>query len=303
MQLATESTLTKALSNSPTLLSAAASYAGVILGTAAYMSPEQAKGKQADRRSDIWAFGAVLYEMICGKPPFSGETVGDVLASLIKDEPKLDDVPVRLRSLVARCLNKDPRHRLQAIGEARIIFENPQVRQVSEPVKQATQSWLGIGASIVAGVLLIALGILSFIHFRETPPVAPMTRLHILLPEKAVFGGRMALSPNGRRLAFIATGPEGGVWVRDLDSLEARLLPGTQNAFNAFWSPDSRFLAFGVGNQLKKVDASGGPPQTLCESPTEVGSGTWNQDGVIIFGDASNGHLRRVSAAGGGAVR
>ena len=109
----------------------------------------------------------------------------------------------------------------------------------------------------------------------------------------------MALSPDGRRLAFISTGPEGGVWVRNLDSLETQLLPGTQSAFNAFWSPDNRFLAFGVGNRLKVVDASGGPPQTLCESPNEVGSGAWNRDGVIIFGDANNGHLRRVLAKGG----
>jgi Tol biopolymer transport system component/predicted Ser/Thr protein kinase len=266
--------------------------AGVILGTAAYMSPEQAKGKNVDKRADIWAFGVVLYEMLTGRQLFEGETLSETLASVMKEEPAWDRVPSRVLKLLRACLQKDPRQRLHDIADAKLLLEESVGPAISSPAK-------AILSPAIAAVLFLALGILSFVHFRETPPVAHATRFQVPLPEKGEFGGRLTLSPDGRRLAFNTTGPEGGVWVRDLNSLETRLLPGTQNAFSQFWSPDSRFLAFGVGNQLKKVDASGGPPQTLCESPTPVGSGAWNQDGVIIFGGAGNGPLRRVSAAGG----
>ena len=280
--------------DSPTL-TMGATQAGVILGTAAYMAPEQVRGKEVDRRADIWAFGVILYELLTGERLFKGADASETMARILTEDPGLERAPENAWRLLQSCLEKDSGKRLRAVGDAwRQLEQVPTRQRIAR-----SRSRVGVGASIAAGMLFVALSILSFVHFREAPSVAYLMRFEIPLPEKAVFGGRMALSPDGRRLAFIDTGPEGGVWVRDLNSLEARHLPGTQNSFNAFWSPDSRFLAFGIGSQLKKADASGGPPQTLCESPTEVGSGTWNQEGVIVFGDANNGHLRRVSAVGG----
>jgi predicted Ser/Thr protein kinase len=269
--------------------------AGVILGTASYMSPEQAKGKQVDQRSDIYAFGAVLYEMLTGRRLHRGETTTEVPASVIKEEPKWDKVPAQLQKLLKRCLEKDPQKRLRHIGDVMALLDENAV-PVAQPAKRVGWLW-----PAVAGVFLVTTLAISAIHFRESPVVARVTRFEVPLPEKGEVGRRMTLSPDGRRLAFTTTGTQGGLWVRDLDALEARLLPGTQNASGEFefWSPDSRFLAFAVGNQLKKVDASGGPPQTLCEVPTPVGSGAWNQDGVIIFGGFGRGPLRKVSAAGG----
>jgi Tol biopolymer transport system component len=196
-----------------------------------------------------------------------------------------------VRPLLQRCLEKDPKKRLRDISGAELLLEGA--------TAAPSRSRFGMAGWIAAGVVTLIAAGLGFVHFREKPPAVSPVRFQVPLPDKGAFGRFLALSPDGHKLAFNTTGPEGGLWVRDLDSLELRLLPGTQNVFSLFWSPDSRFIAFGVGNQLKKVDVSGGPAHTLCELPSgNVGSGAWNRDGVIIFGGPS-GPIRRVSAEGG----
>jgi eukaryotic-like serine/threonine-protein kinase len=284
--------------------------AGMILGTAAYMSPEQARGKPADKRADIWAFGVVLYEMLAGKRLFHGETITDILASVVKDEPDLSRVSPNVRRLLRACLQKDPKQRLQSIGDWRLLLDAEADEAASRgPLDKELrggpphEKWLWPG---VAAVLLIALGTVSFIHSREKPPAAPEpVRFQIYPPEKTVFGPDLALSPDGRRIAFTATGVDGRtqLWVRNLDALESRPLPGTEGVDNAvFWSPDSRFLAFAEGARLKKIDISGGPPVTLCDLPYIAGLGSWSPLGVLLVGGQGSSPLWRVSASGGPAI-
>ena len=279
-------------SDSPTMLTVA----GMILGTAGYMSPEQARGKVVDKRADIWAFGVVLHEMFTGKRLFEGETVSDTLVAVISRDPDYTKVPAKAQRLLRRCLEKDPKRRLRDIGDVGLLLES---EGAATAPTAPSRSRLGMAGWIAAGVFALAAVGVSAIHFREKPPVVYPMRFQIPLPDKGAFGGYVSVSPDGHKLAFPTAGPDGGLWVRDLDSLELRLLPGTQNAIAPFWSPDSRFIAFGAGNQLKKVEATGGPPQTLCESPDTVGTGAWNREGVIIFGGRGRGQMRRVPEAGG----
>jgi serine/threonine protein kinase len=281
------------MQNSPTL-TIGATKAGMILGTAAYMSPEQAKGKAADRRADIWAFGVVFYEMLTGKQLFTGETVGETLASVIKEEPALDTLPAAVRPLIARCLQKDPRRRLQAIGEARLMLEDPEAAAAPAP----SRSRLRFLPWVAAGLMTLAAAAVAFVHFREPAPEKHAIKFQVPPPDKSNFNG-YRLSPDGRNLAFIAGGAGlSRLMVRSMDSLEARTFPGTDGASLPFWSADSAWIGFFVvtENKLKKVSVNGGPPQTLCDVPNRAG-GTWNQDGVILF--ASGGVIQRVPQAGG----
>ena len=283
--------------NSPTL-TMGATEAGVILGTAAYMAPEQAKGKSVDKRADIWAFGVVVYELLTGQRLFKGDDAAETLAQVLTKEPDLDRVPAKIRPLLRRCLQKDPKQRLRDIGDAMpLLAETLEETPAAAP---ALRRWMWPGA---AAVLAIGLGPLSLLHLREAPPAEPQTlRFQIAPPDKSNFDEFFAISPDGRRLAFTATGEEGRsrLWIRDLDTLVARPLQGTDGATGLFWSPDSRFVAFGDGNRLEKIDASGGPPLTLCEVPYAVGSGAWNEDGIILFGGRGGGPgLSKVSSAGG----
>ena len=291
--LAKSGGIAEVTSDSPTGLTVT----GMILGTAGYMAPEQALGKPADKRADIWAFGVVLYEMLTGQQLFKGATTSDKLAALIKEEPDLTKVPAKVQRLLHRCLEKDPKRRLRDIGDVGLLLE--ETSGTESAARSEGLLHINNAMTAAAGVLALALLGLGFVHFREKPPALYPLRFQIPLPDKGDFGGYVVLSPDGHKLAFNTSGPEGGLWVRDLDSLELRLLPGTPNAVSPFWSPDGRFLAFGVGNQLKKVDVSGGPPQILCEVPTPVGTGSWNRNGVIIFGGRGRGPMRRVSEAGG----
>jgi serine/threonine protein kinase len=299
--------------NSPTL-TLGHTRAGVILGTAAYMSPEQAHGKTADRRSDIFSFGAVLYEMLAGKQAFAGESAGDTLASVLKLDPDWNALPIStpasIRKLVQRCLIKDRKQRLQAIGEARIALEQPD-RDEPAPATAPLQSQLGWASWAVAALAtMVALG-LAVLHFREKPPASPEpVRFLISAPEKSTLSGIPVVSPDGRWVAFIARGQDGRslLWVRSLGSLDARPLAGVEgvtddNYPNTFWSPDSRFLAFPVQGKLKKIAAAGGPPQTVCDIPYGWGGGAWTRDGVIVFGGLGSfrGPLMRVPDAGGAA--
>ena len=272
--------------------------AGVILGTATYMSPEQARGKAVDKRADIWAFGVVLYEMLTGKRPFRGEGITEILAAVIKEEPAWSAVPVNLRPLLQRCLEKNPAHRLRDIGDAMCLVdlapvEAPPVHSQSRPI------WLWAAAAF----FLIAAAATPFAvaHLREKPPAHGVTRFEVPPPPKGAFDIYMALSPDGRRLAFTGVGADGVVriWLRDLESVEAHQLAGTENVASLIWSPDSRFIAFGSGSQLKKVDIGGGSPVKLCDSATAVGSGAWSPNGVIVFGGRGAGAVQKVSEAGG----
>jgi eukaryotic-like serine/threonine-protein kinase len=297
------------MANSPTLTHMA-TQAGVLLGTAAYMSPEQAKAKPVDRRSDIWAFGCVLYEMLTGKMPFHGETVTDTLAAIIKEEPDWtllpSNTPLRVRVLLQRCLQKDPKQRLRDIGDARISLDevlsgaiDPTIAAPTARAKSSWHAWLIAGAAVVSTLVLAAL---LFLWRGHPAAQADLMRLEIPTPQETgdvVF----ALSPDGRQLAF--TAPDAGgvfrLWVRPLNSLDAHelmgsVVSGTDPPF--FWSRNSRYLVFDGGGKLEKIDVSGGPAQVLCDVPGIVVGGSENKDGVIIFGQ-SPGVIMRVPASGG----
>jgi serine/threonine protein kinase len=286
--------------------------AGSILGTLYYMAPEQVEGKETDERSDIFSFGIMLYEMITGQRPFSGDTQAAVLASLLKDQPppmsqRQPATPRALERVVRKCLEKKPDDRWHSARDLKptlelIDLEAPAMSTASASVPIPIQSssrrrwlWPSIGAT----VLVVMAAVTAWALWFKPAPTAAMTRFQVALPENVNFSQYVSLSPDGRKLVFNSTGDSAGLWVRDLDSLEWRQLAGTQNAASPFWSPDSKFLAFGVGNQLKKVDIAGGPPQTLTESAFPAGSGVWTRDGIIIFGGRGAGALSKVSQAGG----
>jgi eukaryotic-like serine/threonine-protein kinase len=293
------------LGASPTI-SRMATQAGILLGTAAYMSPEQARGKTTDRRADIWAFGCVTYEMLTGKTAFPGESVTDALAAVIRAEPDWSQLPpatpIRIRVLLQRCLQKDPKQRLQAIGEARIAIDEvlsgtrdpTSAISAARPAKQ-WHLWLVSG---VAGLFVLATALLAFLYFHQKAPAIQATRFEIALPEKFVPNTFFALSPDGRRLAFIGTGADGQsrLWVRSLETLEPQPLDGTEGAEDRpFWSPDSRFIAFYSQSKLKQIEVSGGPVLTLCDA-SGVWGGVWTGD-KIVFG--SHVGIRLVDASGG----
>jgi eukaryotic-like serine/threonine-protein kinase len=301
------------IANSPTI-SRMATQAGVLLGTAAYMSPEQAKGKAVDRRTDIWAFGCVLYEMLTGTMAFRGDSVTDTLAAVIKEDPDWSQLPaatpIRVRVLLQRCLQKDPKQRLRDIGDARISLDEvlagaPEASLAGTP-QAGLQRWPRVLPWAVAAAFAIAFAILGWAYQRVVNAPAPTANaMRFQIPmtmQLAPGGGNFALSPDGRRLAFAATGSDGvsRLWVRSLDSLEARPLPGSESAEFPpfFWSFDSRYIAFQAGGELKKIDISGGAAETLCDLSGSAVGGSWNRDGVIIFGQNPGG-LMRVSANGG----
>jgi serine/threonine protein kinase len=285
--------------DSPTL-TLAATQTGMILGTAAYMSPEQARGKPVDRRADIWAFGVVLYEMLTGKRLFQGDDITDTLAAVLRHEPDWEQVPAKVRRLLRRCLAKDPAKRLRDIGDAWELLEEAPQATAPSPSQFGYTGW------IVAGALaVVALGI-SFVHLREKPPASPVLRTTILPPDKTTFdfansAGTVVVSPDGKRLVFAATSEDGKsqLWVRPLDALTAQPLLGTNDAKWPFWSPDSRFVAFFADAKLKKIDILGGPPIALANAPNGRG-GAWSPEGVIVFAPENNGGLLlKISAAGG----
>jgi len=311
-----------ALSMSPTITSPAATRIGVILGTAAYMSPEQARGKPVDKRSDLWAFGCVLYEMLAGQRAFGGDDVTDTLAAIVRGEPEWarlpHNTPVRIRATVKRCLEKDLRRRLRDIGDARLDIEDT-LTGAADPAG-ITSGDVAHGrekvAWIAASVAIIALvGMTGRSYFGSALGETPAYVASIDAPVDATFtypgspAAFMALSPDGRRIVFSAAGtlPSAAgsataasmLWIRDLDSTVARPRPGTTGTPGYLcWSPDGRSVAFRAQGQLKKVDISGGPPTVLSDEAGQGGC-SWNADGVIIFRPRANGPLHRVSASGG----
>jgi predicted Ser/Thr protein kinase len=277
---------------------------GTVLGTLQYMSPEQIEGQEADARSDIFAFGLVLYELISGKRAFTGATKTSLIASILKDQPRrLQELepltPAGLERVVLTCLEKDPGKRWQSAREVKHALEWIQAEAPPAPAPAPApqkRPWLW---PAIAALLAVALGATAWALWPKAAAPARATRFQIALPEGVEFGGYVQVSPDGHKLVFNAVGSQSGLWVHDLNTLEWRRLAGTEDAtVSFFWSPDSRFIAYAAGNQLKKIDVAGGPPQTLCSVMGAAGAGSWSADGVIVFGDRPFG-LRRVSAAGG----
>ncbi len=274
--------------------------AGMIMGTAAYMSPEQASGQAVDRRADIWAFGVVLWELLTGKRLFEGTTVSHILASVLKDEPDFTQVPLKVRRLLRRCLEKDPQKRLLHIGDAMELVD-VDVEAAPPSATAPSQTRVGRLPRIAAAMLAVATIALAFAAYRRSTEAPPQIwKVSVELPEGAAFSSYTipAISPDGRRIAFVATvNNKTQLWVRELDSTTAHAIAGTEDARYPFWSPDSRFVGFSDGAKLKKVDITGGPAFTLCDGGAFRG-GSWGPNGIIIFGVTNRG-IFQVPAAGG----
>jgi serine/threonine-protein kinase len=285
------------LSKSPTLTREGTEQ-GVILGTASYMSPEQARGKTLDRRTDIWSFGCVFYEALTGTKAFSGETVSDILAAILEREPDWTALPartpVKIRELLRWCLQKDPHRRLRDIGDARIEIDEPSATPVTVP-RHRYVPW--IVAALVSGI-----AVWSFLR-PEVEPERAVSRFTVNVPpEQALTWANdpsVALSPDGKRLVYVgSSGNEQRLYVRSLDQLEARPIPGTEGAMTAFFSPDGEWVGFYEAGKLEKVRLDGGLPIILCDAPNPGGA-SWGPRDTILFSPGGVEGLSRVSASGG----
>ena len=297
-----------ALSQSPTITTPAMTMSGVILGTAAYMSPEQAKGHDADPRSDVFAFGAVLYEMLTGRRAFAGDGVSETLAFVITRDPDWAllsaAVPQRLRMLLARCLTKDRRQRLQAIGEARIAIDSLNSNASDASTASASvpaRSWAWPGWVAAA---LVAVGFSTWLWLMPTP-AGPLVQFQITAPPGSQLPvGIPAISPDGRMLAYVVAAPKRPnlLHVRSLGSTESTPIAGTERALYAFWSPDSRSLAFWSLGKIRRVDLAGGGAREISPDAVPVWTGSWNQQGLIFFRALNGAGIRQALAAGGPAT-
>jgi serine/threonine protein kinase/Tol biopolymer transport system component len=310
-----------ALSNSPTITSPAATQHGIILGTAAYMSPEQAKGRVADKRSDVWAFGCVLYEMLSAKRAFSGEDVSDTLALVLTREPDWTllptDTPAAIRKLLRRCLERDRRKRLADIADARFDIEEALTAHAASPAsamsataalerRSVTRPGMWVAGGLLALAGLIALGV-GWRMARRSPPSHAIVRFSVAAPPNMGFATTqdaqqfLSVSPDGRALAFVTRGDQAKqnhLWIRSLKSFTTLAIPDTESALSPVWSPDGRYIAFssalaGIG-RLRKVDVLGGPPLTLADAGVP---GAWNRAGVILF-RGSDGRIYRIGQDG-----
>jgi Tol biopolymer transport system component len=302
------------LQNSPTL-SMAATRAGVLLGTAAYMSPEQARGKRVDRRTDIWAFGCVLCELLTGKTAFAGETISDTLAAVIRGEPDWKSLPAsvprRIRALLGRCLEKNLKQRLQAIGEARIVLDEaiagtpeeaaPAPAGATQPLWRHALPWALASVAIAFAIALAAL----YWRGNQAEPRQVM-QASLVLPEPlaGVFspnpGSPIALSADGSRLVF-AGAPAGKppqLYLRPLEQQTATPIPGTEGAIAPFFSPDGRWIGFFADGKLRRVSLQGGPATALCDATIPHGA-SWSSDGSIIYAPNLGSGLLRIPSEGG----
>jgi hypothetical protein len=286
------------MSYSPTITSPAVTQAGVILGTAAYMSPEQARGRTVDKRADIWAFGCLLYEMLTGTRAFAGDNLTDTLASIVNDQPNLDRAPANVRRLLVRCLEKDPRKRLRDIGDAFDLVDEPRapIDRPGGSAGRASIPWA------IAGLAVASLAALIVFRSLATPAPAPVVKFQVAWPGKvgAELPRFFEISPDGRYFAIAA---DGLLWVRGLDDLEATRLEHTEGATYPFWSPDSSFIGFLAGGKLKKMSRSGGQVQPICDVQIPGRGAAWSPNGTIVFSGHGEGGIARVSDAGGVATQ
>jgi len=295
----------------PAMENASPTLPGVILGTAAYMSPEQAKGKTVDKRTDIWALGAVLYELLTAKRAFDGETVPEILGSVFKAEPDWSllpaSTPPSIRSLLRRCLRKDAQQRPKDAGDLHIEMDearaaaSPAASTVIVQAPAPSNKLRERLAWAVAGIAVLVAGALAYLYFRPaTTTNSEAIRFSITPPgDAAVLGPQLAVSPDGTHVVFISTDATGKnlLWVRAMDSPTAQPFQGTDGSGGVFWSPDSRYIGFFAGGQLKTIPASGGPVQTLTSASSR--GATWNRDGTIVYTTDTFGALDRIAAAGG----
>ena len=305
---------TEDIGNSPTL-SQAATMQGVILGTAAYMSPEQARGRAVDKRTDIWAFGCVLYELLTGKSAFHGEDITEILAGVVKSEPDWTALPANIspsiRVLLQRCLRKDRRQRTPDAATIRIEIEDAIAALKDSGAVQAAPSgrvWSHRLAWPVLAGMLALIAIASTIGFvlRAPKPPQPLQAVHLNSEIGAdaslftTFGASMILSPDSTHLAFVATGSDQKrhIYVRSLDQLQATMLSGTENSRDPFFSPDGQWIGFFADAKLKKISVQGGAAVTLCDAADERGE-SWGDDGTIVFARDNSSALYKVSSAGG----
>src|SRR5215813_2093017 len=290
---------------------------GKVMGTVGYMSPEQVKGRPVDHRSDIFSFGAILYEMLSGRRAFHGESAAETMSAILKEDPSdlsetNQKISPGLERLVNHCLEKNPGERFHSASDLAFALEalSGSVPTSAQTIaiyplspRRLTRRELALASvAAVAVVVAIVLVIALFRAYSRRAPIdARAVRFFINPPDKTSFGS-FAISPDGLRLAFIATDSgKSLLWVRPLDSLEAQPLPGTEAATDPFWSPDSRFIGFFAAGKLKRTEATGGPVRTLCAAVVPRG-GSWSRDGIIIFAPSPNDPLFRVSAEGGESV-
>jgi len=319
-KLRQESKTSIPLSELPTAKSAV-TVEGTILGTLQYMAPEQLEGKEADARTDIFAFGAVVYEMATGKKAFEGKSQASLIAKILEiDPPAISSLqpmmPPALDRVIKRCLSKDPENRWQTARdlelELKSVAEGPQAAAVAtvNPARLLSRR------NLITGLAFLVFGaILGFAvwYLKPSPalPPQPVARFVVLPPEKSSFNPNpnfVTVSPDGSKLAFVVGGDTGTsgstssqLWVRPLDSLSAEPLVGTEGANQPFWSADSRFLVFFAAGKLKKKEVGGGPTQILCDVVGDGGNGDWNREGVILFApnNQASGPIYRLPAAGG----
>jgi serine/threonine protein kinase len=291
-------------SMSPTL-SIAGTRVGVILGTAAYMAPEQARGRAVDKRADVWAFGCVLFEMLAGRRPFDGSDVSEVLAGVIKSDPDWTllpaETPAPLRRLLRRCLQKDPKRRLRDIGDAEAEIDDalndPHARFRPSPTPSPARERIAWGAALLTTA---AAAVVLTITLRPAQSL-PELRLQIDAdaPRSIAQALSFALSPDGRTTAFLGrNSDETQIWLRRLDSDSATPLPGTERAGNMQWSPDGRSLVFSADQKLRRIDASGGNLQVLADGTAGFGV-SWGARGAVLFTRGNTSPISRVSSSGG----
>ena len=294
--------------HSPTM-TLGATQAGVVLGTAAYMSPEQATGKPVDKRADVWAFGVVFYEMLSGTRMHQGDSVQEIMASVLKDEPDLTKVPPQAHRLLKRCLDKDPNKRLRHIGDVMALLDDPpsgsQTSVAAPPPESSGRKWLW---PAVAVAVVAAAALALWAPWRKPPAPTQAVRFEVGPAEKMAFvpGGAMAVSPDGRWMVFPATGEDGmnRYYLRSLDGVEVRPLQDTEGTIlpPVAWSFDSRWVVFASGGKIKKQDIQGGPPQILADFRGGLNGAGWNSEGVIVAGAAAATPIFRIPAAGGPAT-
>jgi len=293
--------------------------AGAVMGTVGYMSPEQLRGRPVDQRTDIFSFGSVLYEMLSGQKAFQRDSTADTISAILReDPPDLSEtnksVDHGLERIVHRCLEKNKEERFHSASDLAFALEaltgvtdTGKTRAVSAYTEEFQQRrsffdrlpWLGWAAAAL--LLVFALYLLWHIYQEPAAGSGQIASFNLAAPDKTQFGDAVSVSPDGKQVAFISVGElgEATLWIRPINSVDAKQLPGTEGAAFPFWSPDSRYIAFFSGSKLKKIDAIGGPPQTLAEASTDVRGGAWGPDGTILFAPNTLSPLMKVSANGG----